>query len=567
MRRTSENDAKEPRKPAASRRGLSAFLLALGLATFLVQSWRIGADTPIKLGTVRFDAGAFCDEGYKTLDARNRVLFGGEHWTPEDQYAGWALHSPVTVWLNTLVFRFFGVSLENARLLSLAFALGSAILAFLLLHERFGSLSASFGLLLLLVHPLFAVYGRLALFEVKLLFFSLLGLHAIVSPRLRSLGLRVALAVVAFALAYGCKETAAFGVAALALAWLVLRASERIGSAEKRRLLAWSLCLAIVGFLGIVDGLGIPIEFRGRELSTPTQFGKELLTLDVLRMNPTLTLLGGVVSIFVLRRLISRSASFRTSDVVMVCWFWTQTIAFTVLKYHPSRYYLVALPALIWLALLALDHMDELRAELVEQAGAVSAILLGFVLCMGLCHLATTAGATVGILSPKNVESKTLFLRTFGTYLLASWPLCVAGILFCGRLLRSTRFLRTLAVLLVVLASGLNASWFVSWIRAPRYELRAGFEQLNELPPDSVLVGDWAPQLTLDTKLRAIYLTWDNIHRLRRIKPTHVVVMRRANPMHREQLDQIFPGARSAEPEVRFPYANDLAEVYRFALQ
>jgi 4-amino-4-deoxy-L-arabinose transferase-like glycosyltransferase len=566
MRTTSEIGAAEPRETAPSApQSLRALLLALCVAVFALQILRIDADTPVKLGSVRFDAGAFCDEGYKTLDARNRVLFGTEHWTPEDQYAGWAERSPVSVELDTLVFRLFGVELRNVRLLSLAFAIASAALFAWLLTWRFGRLSAALGVLLLAIHPLFVVYGRLALFEIKVLFFSLAGLAALLIPRPWPGWVRWPVGVLAFALAWGAKETAVFGLAALAIAWILLRTSAELTSVVKRRVAIWGLVLAAVVVLALLERFGVVLRLRGRELSSLVGFGRELFMLDVLRMNPLLTLLGTVASVLVLRRLVTRAPPPRTEDVLMVSWFWVQTLTFTVFNYHPSRYYLVALPGLLWLALLALREAHGLHEELFVRPGGLVTILLGLVLSVGFWHLATSSAVFVGLLHPRNSESKQFFLARFGAALLASWPVLVAGVLFLGGRI-SPGGVRRALVGLLALAAALNLWMFAAWMAAPRYELRAGSAQMKTLPPDSVLVGDWAPELTLDTSLRTLYLTWDNLHRLRRIKPTHVVVMRRANPLHREQIDQLFPGARSAEPELRFPYANDTVEVYRFSL-
>jgi 4-amino-4-deoxy-L-arabinose transferase-like glycosyltransferase len=566
MRRTSENDAAELREPrSGTTRTLRAVLLALSLAVFVGLVWHVDADTPIKLGTVRFDAGAYCDEGYKTLDARNRALFGQAHWTPEDQYAGWAARSPVTVGLDTLVFRTFGVRLRYARLVSLGFALGSALLLHRLLERRFGQMAAALGVLLLVVHPLFAVYGRLALFEVKVLFFSLVGLTALLSKR-GPAWLRWSIVVLAFGLACGSKETAVFGIASMVLAWILLRMSEGLPREGTRRLAIWGIVVAGLVLLAVLERLGIAVRLRGRELSNLVQFGRELFVLSALRMNPVLTILGAIASIATLRRLVTRMPAPRAEDVLMVCWFWGQTIAFTIFEYHPSRYYLVALPGLLWLAVLASREAASLHEELLVRPGGVATILVGLVLSIGAWQLVTSGATYTGVLHPRNVESQQVYLARFGGLVLVSWPVCVAAVLFLGRFLPSPASVRTSVRVLLFVSAALNLGALAAWMRAPRYELRAGAEQVRKLPADSVLVGDWAPELTLDTPLRTLYLTWDNLHRLRRIKPTHVVVMRRSNPLHREQIDELFPGARAAEPDLRFPYANDTAEIYRFSL-
>jgi hypothetical protein len=118
------------------------FFLVCMLLYFAAHLYLINADTPVNFGAVTFDGGAYCDEGYKTLDARNWILYGSIKWTDTDEYPGWLNDSPLTVWLNYLAFKYFGVSLFSARLVSLFFALGSCLLFYRLLTREYGYLPA-----------------------------------------------------------------------------------------------------------------------------------------------------------------------------------------------------------------------------------------------------------------------------------------------------------------------------------------------------------------------------------------------------------------------------------------
>jgi hypothetical protein len=84
------------------------FLLCLIGGFGVFHLFFINADTPASL---TYGAGTYCDEGYKTLSARNMVLFGDTHWTELDEYAGWVKGSPVTFYFNYLMFNVFGVFL------------------------------------------------------------------------------------------------------------------------------------------------------------------------------------------------------------------------------------------------------------------------------------------------------------------------------------------------------------------------------------------------------------------------------------------------------------------------
>lgn len=79
-----------------------------------VRLIHLEADTPLHLGS--FSMGLYVDEGYKTLDARDRFVFGNTQQTP---YSARPLWSPFTQSWFYLVFSIFGQSLGSARLVSI----------------------------------------------------------------------------------------------------------------------------------------------------------------------------------------------------------------------------------------------------------------------------------------------------------------------------------------------------------------------------------------------------------------------------------------------------------------
>jgi hypothetical protein len=83
------------------------FFLVCMLLYFAAHLYLINADTPVNFGAVTFDGGAYCDEGYKTLDARNWILYGNIKWTDTDEYPGWLNDSPLTVWLKLFSLQIF----------------------------------------------------------------------------------------------------------------------------------------------------------------------------------------------------------------------------------------------------------------------------------------------------------------------------------------------------------------------------------------------------------------------------------------------------------------------------
>src|SRR5438874_927548 len=73
--------------------GCLATLAILGVV--LIRTANLGSDAPEGLPAEQ-DYGIYVDEGYKTLSARNMVVFGTARWHPGDDYPGWLNASPIT---------------------------------------------------------------------------------------------------------------------------------------------------------------------------------------------------------------------------------------------------------------------------------------------------------------------------------------------------------------------------------------------------------------------------------------------------------------------------------------
>ncbi len=141
------------------------FFAAAALMVMLFTGMRavhINADAPQDLTT---SAATITDEGFKTYDPRNIVLYGDIKWTPEDEYQGWAGTSPLATIPYLWIFRNFGVSYASIRLLSVAYAALTMILLFLFLMRNYDRATALVGLLLFGTNYFTAMYNRLGLFE------------------------------------------------------------------------------------------------------------------------------------------------------------------------------------------------------------------------------------------------------------------------------------------------------------------------------------------------------------------------------------------------------------------
>ncbi len=160
------------------------------LVCLVVRLAWLDADPPPWLS---WSTGLYTDEGFYTLDARHQALFGA--WAPGDFHD--RLLSPLLSVLQQGVFSLLGVGLMSARLLSVVFGLLTVGVFWLGLRRAWGEKAADFGALFLGLAPPFALYNRLALQETPTVFWL----------------------VLAFALwAYGARRPALYALAGLSVA-------------------------------------------------------------------------------------------------------------------------------------------------------------------------------------------------------------------------------------------------------------------------------------------------------------------------------------------------------------
>ena len=176
--------------PFPNREGGWGVRFLLLLACLLVRIAWLDADPPPWLS---WSTGIYTDEGFYTLDARHLALFGT--LAPGDFHD--RLLSPLLSLLQQGVFVLFGAGLMQARLLSVLFGLLTVGVFWLGLRRAWGARAADFGALFLGLAPPFALYNRLALQETPTVFWL----------------------VLAFTLwAYGARRPALYAVAGLCVA-------------------------------------------------------------------------------------------------------------------------------------------------------------------------------------------------------------------------------------------------------------------------------------------------------------------------------------------------------------
>lgn len=363
--RSGERDARSTRQPWA-------VLVLLAALCFAVRLCALDADPPSWLSWSR---GLYTDEGFYSLDARHHVLFGG--WAPgnfHDRYV-----SPLLTAMQIAAFKIGGVTRVSARSVSVFCSCLTLLLFWLTLRWRGGLRAANAGLAFLGLVPAFSLYNRMALQEspaALLLTLSLFCVAASERYRRYALVLWTCAGIAAFSVV-GAKSLGLFAVPGLIAA----------GLTAGRRSSVMLLC-GIAG-VAIVYGVFWWLPHHG-ELARmnryylahqvmPHSLGTVLINIRRFAVDPgrgTLPFLAAFAGVPLALCLASRKAlTANAPDMFAVGWLIVGLTALAVMNYAPSRYLVLLLTPLCYLAALRYDALSARRQAV---AMAVFALMSGY---------------------------------------------------------------------------------------------------------------------------------------------------------------------------------------------
>ncbi|HVS64870.1 MAG TPA: hypothetical protein VMT85_15355 [Thermoanaerobaculia bacterium] len=488
--------------PARRPHRIAALLLVV-LACTGLRLVHLEADTPIGVGTGSM--GLYIDEGYKTLDARNTVLFGTQRWHPQDRYHGWRGASPLTHWPFVASFRILGVELGSARLVSILY-----FLLFLLLYAFVGARERPMahrlaGLLLLTVSYVLFFFSRVALIEVAITTASYGALFLLRSPRMRRPELAFLLVCVLAAVAtFDIKRSALLYFVPIVTGLVVAAALDDRWAGLARR---WAP--AAFAFLLLVAYLARAAWTWRIELAPAASFRKLFLNPMTTSRTPDaeasvlLVCLGLLCALHLLalRPREVLSDPYRCALLAMAL---LAPALLALFAYTPLRYYVPILPAyvLLFLEWWWLEPWTWTRRSDSLLAHALGLpLLVAWIFLAGLAfdelvlyQLPLRLGDTPGI-------SVTVFYRIFlpvaTVAALALWP--VRERFFASRLAPA-------AVALLLVLTVARDLWMVGrFLGAPSYESREIGRSLEEIVGTSASIGgDIAPFFALGTRMRAL---------------------------------------------------------------
>jgi hypothetical protein len=536
---------------------LSAGRLYYPAALFLVLLFtgmrlaHINADAPLDLS---ISAATYTDEGFKTYEPRNKVLFGDWKWTPEDEYEGWAKKSPLTALPYMWIFRHYGVSYASIRSLSILYAFLTMIVLFIFLHRNYGRTTALTGLLLYGANFFTAMYNRLGLYETHLLFYivvSLFGFTEFFRPfRVRRENERDTEYIVkkivfrtlyfliglsGLASGFFIKRNILIVLPSIAPALLIYFGS-RFNKSEKfmNRTIVLFIAAFFLVYLVFTE-LGelrlklalllVSIKVFGQPLAAFIPFTafdpfQKVLSkgmyMEFLFLQPFTFAIGFLFALYTFHAYTLRGRR-SLLDLIMASWLIFGFVFTTTLYYSPSRYYLLlAIPLIIAAARFIADFADlKIVPYVAEKKKFPHNAMFGIFLFFSLLYTgvvffvqavpASVRSRLVDSLYPAYIKGDlSSAVPIIVSLILIELACIVITILVRRRILGLMKLPKFPSIVLSIVLV-LQIFQYGKWFFLHEHQLYTASRQLGrELPSDAVLAGSWSAGLVVENKLRAL---------------------------------------------------------------
>ena len=239
----------------------------------------LGADFPNHSPWI-FDFAKYTDEGWWGNAAVRAHLYG--NWYLRGDFNP-AAATPVLPFLEWMVFRFSGVSIEAARGLAVVFFFVNIILSYLLLRARGPRWMALLAVTFLVTSPFVYCFSRLAILEPLLIALTLAALNLAVrlSGTRRPAGVSLGIGVL-FTLMLLTKTTAVFLLPAIGWAMIAPLGKDR-RTAVRCAMAAAAAAVATFGFwMALIAHFGLMADYRYlffiNKYAKPTEFYWPLLS-------------------------------------------------------------------------------------------------------------------------------------------------------------------------------------------------------------------------------------------------------------------------------------------------
>ncbi len=532
---------------SSSRRWL--MLLIIILTAIGVRLLNLDADPPGWY--IPHDVGLQIDEGYKTLDARNRIVFGDTHWNANDDYPGWSKGSPFTQQSYYLAFKAWGLELASARLVSVIM-FGAFLLMVAAVTARFwGPSAALLATFMIAVDPALFSFSRVALFEIDLIVFTFIGffLLLLVKPHQHVLAISI-LAVSGLVAGLTVKMSGLVYVApASAIIALAFVLDERFARFRTRKslIIVSLLVLALLVVLFLAREIWIRRVAGG--ISEIIAHPQVIFWNNIAELSPFLLTTAYLCIIHtiaensqLLRRNLFRMAMAAT--VVLA------PVLLNLFGYNPPRYSVPIVPAAIMIIVDWLYRQGQASPPLKSwhEMRKTEQIFVAGLIVMTILSLMNVANSY--LVTPFSDDysgfSKAGLLWTF--------PLVAAAtlaMLYRYRLVLSDVHLKTVIklsliayVVMSIGITGLN-------VASPSYDSQTVRTKLVENVEDGrSIAGDWAAFFAAESNIPSLYVSWvfNRAESIEKVRPDYFLFSDIWNDQTSLEVIRENPGVTVGEP-------------------
>jgi 4-amino-4-deoxy-L-arabinose transferase-like glycosyltransferase len=491
---------------------LVGLLLILILAAAL-RLQHIKADPPPLLVHLTNSAGIYFDEAMYCHNARNKLLF--DTWMTDDWNP--VLYNSILTGIYYGSFKLFGLSVVTMKTVNIVFGLLGIVFLYLSIRRTL-SLSYALGFsFLFAVDFYWTMYNRVGLLEnFSTLFFIVsyfFAVRAKSKPRnMMAFGLCVALAVLSKYLFFY------FFIAALAAvaycAWQDRKWRDLLN------FLAGTLAVLVVWFFSVFLPLASSFRKIGSgwlDLSWPETVGQFFFNIYRNNMHrymslvPLLFIVALLFSAAVLIRLWKKNPAPRLHELFVVLWLAGSFLQMAILNYQPLRYYLNIVPALFFAGSLAIADRPWMRTHALP-------IFLVFLALAPLFYR-----FWIGLVKYPSA----LFAFNYWGVRFLIYAAILAALWMWLKSSPGFDRVATASIFGILALSSLTI-YYSQFYEKPVYQLQSISNSLRQLPPGSVIMGNEAPRLALETGFRVFpaFEGWfndrDPFHEQR---PTHLLTL------------------------------------------
>jgi Dolichyl-phosphate-mannose-protein mannosyltransferase len=471
------------------------------------------------------------DEGAWVHNARNKALFGDwrqDEWNP-------VFIAPVFTALEYASFATFGVGVRQARLVSEVAGVLSVILLALGIRRLAGDRAGLIAAALLATNYVYVMYNRAAIMEALMAAFIVASWYC--STRAEQSPRWSALAGVMATLAFFTKAAAAFYVGALGLAALIRIVEGRWaahepplqergndpsdlppkgGSYSRRTSALWTLAGLAVSF-GLVAALFVlphwhDYQFYNWQMSVTRKPSYDLAS--VLQrvtwfpiLHDTFSRMWGVLALGIVGAwgILARWRRATDAERLLFLWVCVGSVELLVHDVGNERRLVFLIPALVALASLVLVRGNLLPAEAAQVQRR--ALLIVSPAILYTAYVVSGAVARVPFLDEVYAHELSHSVRfgaagglVLGLIVIVAWPRLAAA---AGRRLWSP----SIATALVVAFAAWNLAQFGEWAVNRTYKNYQSSLAIGQaLPPETLVQGKLANGLSLDNRIRPIFI-------------------------------------------------------------